>query len=94
MSFLVHIEKAATYRVVPEDRARGAGINVAFLLGDMRTGPSNGRVNIPLRAEGVATYVDGRLVEIVVPEGWRVEEWPQETEADDETVRQFLEGLE
>lgn len=94
MSFLVSIDRSATYRLVPEDAQRGAGINVPYRLEDMTGRTASGRVDVPLRAEGIATYVEGCLTEIVVPEGWRVEQWPEGSEADDEVVRRFLADLD
>lgn len=95
MSYVVRIDGPATYRVVPEDPTVGAGINVPFRLEDMTSGAvPSGRTDVPLRAEGVATYEEGVLVEVVVPDGWRVEQWPEGTSPGDEVVRRFLEGLE
>jgi hypothetical protein len=94
MSFVVTIERSATYRLVPEDPRHGGGINVPYRLEDMTGRTASGRVDLPLRAEGVATYVEGSLREIVVPDGWRVEQWPEGGEADDEVVRRFLADLD
>lgn len=90
MSFVVRVDRVATYRLVPEDRRLGSGVNIPFFLEDMTGQTADGRMNVILRASSVATYVEGLLSEIVVPEGWRVEQWPDGAEADDDVVFGYL----
>ena len=71
--FIVKITEPATYRVVPEDREVGAGINVPYLASDAKLPPSS---RMDLRAEGWAEYgIDGKLDRIHIPDGWRLESW-------------------
>jgi len=89
--FTVKITEPATYRVVPEDRKVGAGINVPYLASDARLPPSS---RMDLRVGGWAEYgEDGKLDRVRVPEGWRLESWDDVEESRKLTFDEVLKRL-
>ena len=89
--FLVKITEPATYRVVPEDREVGAGINVPYLASDAKL-PASSRMD--LRAGGWAEYGgEGKLDRIHIPDGWRLESWDDVVESRKLTFDELLRRL-